>query len=57
VATLINIPVTGFRVEAAAMIIKSPARVAVGLTQMKLADNGSNQGAIMAVTRAQKASR
>jgi hypothetical protein len=57
VAALIKIPVAGPRAAAAAMIIKTPAPVAVGLTPMKMADNGTNPGAIMAVTRARKASR
>jgi hypothetical protein len=57
VATLIKIPVAGPRAATAAMIIKTPASVAVGLTPMKMADNGTNPGAIMAVTRDRKASR
>ena len=56
-ATLIKIPVAGPRAAAAAMIIKTPAPVAMGLTPMKMADNGTNPGAILAVTRARKASR
>ena len=56
-AALIKIPVAGPRAAAAAMIIKTLALVAVGLTAMKIANNGTNPGAIMAVTRAQKASR
>ena len=57
VAALIKIPVAGPRAAAAAMIIETPAPVAVGLTPMKMADNGTNPGAIMAVTHAWKASR
>ena len=57
VAALIKIPVAGPRATAAAMIIKTLALVAVGLTAMKIANDGTNPGAIMAVTRAQKASR
>jgi len=57
VATLINIPVAGPRAAAAAMISKAPAPVAVGLAPMKMADNDTNPAAIMAVTRALKASR
>jgi len=56
VATLIKIPVAGPRVAAAAMIINTPAPVAMGLTAMKIADNGNNLGAIMAVRRACNAS-
>jgi hypothetical protein len=56
VAALIKIPVAGPRAAAAIMIIKTPAPVAVGLTPMKMADNGKNPGATMAVTRARKAS-
>jgi len=57
VAALIKIPVAGPRAAAATMIIKTPAPVAVGLTLMKIANNGTNPGAIMVVTRDQKASR
>jgi len=57
VAALIKIPVAGPRAAAAVMIIKTPAPAAVGLTPMKMADKGTNPGAIMAVTRARKASR
>jgi hypothetical protein len=57
VAGLIKIPVAGPRAAAATMIIKTPAPVAVGLTPMKMADNSTNSGVIMAVTRARKASR
>jgi hypothetical protein len=57
VATLIKIPVAGPRAAAVAMIIKTPAPIVVGLTPMKLADNGTNPGAVMAATEAQKASR
>jgi hypothetical protein len=57
VATLIKTPVAGPRAAAAAMIIKTPAPVAMELTPMKMADNGTNPGAIMTVTRAWKASR
>jgi hypothetical protein len=57
VAALIKIPAAGPRVAAAAMIIKTPAPVAGGLTPMKMADNSSDPGAIMAVMRARKASR
>jgi hypothetical protein len=57
VAALIKIPVASPRAAAAAMIIKTPAPVAVGLTPMKMADNVTNPGAIMVVTRAWKASR
>jgi hypothetical protein len=57
VAALIKIPVAGPRAEAAAMIIKTLAPVAVGLTPMKMDNNGTNPGAILAITRARKASR
>jgi hypothetical protein len=57
VAALIKIPVAGPRAAAAAMIIKTPAPVAVGLSPMKMANNGTNPGAIIALTSAQKASR
>jgi len=57
VATLIKMPVAGPRAAAATMIIKTPAPVAVGLTPMTMADNGTNLGAIMAVTSARKSSR
>jgi hypothetical protein len=56
-AAVIKILVAGPRAAAAAMIIKTPAPVAVGLTPMKMADNGTNLGARMAVMRARKASR
>jgi len=57
VAALIKIQVAGPRAAAAAMISKTPAPVAVDLTPMKMADNGTNPGTIMAVTRAWKANR
>jgi hypothetical protein len=57
VAALIKIPVAGPRAAGAPMIIKTPAPVAVGLTPMKMADNGTNPGAIMAVTGTRKATR
>jgi hypothetical protein len=57
VAALITIPVAGPRAAAAAMIIQTPAPVAVELTPMKIANYGTNLGAIMVATRAQKASR
>ena len=57
VATLINIPVAGPKAAAAAMIIKTPAPVAVELTPMKMANNSTNLTAIMALTRARKGSR
>jgi len=57
VAALIKIPAAGPRGAAAAMIIKTPAPVALGLTAIKMADNGTNPGAIMAVTSARQASR
>jgi hypothetical protein len=57
VTALIKIPVAGHRAAAAALMIKTPAPVAVGLSPMKMADNGTNPGAIMAGTRARKASR
>ena len=57
VAALIEIPVAGPRAAAATMIIKTPALVAVGLTPMEMAQNGTNPGAIMAVSRPWKASR
>jgi hypothetical protein len=57
VAALITIPVAGPREAAAAMIIKTPVPVAVGLTPMKMADNCTKLGAIMVVTRGRKASR
>ena len=56
-ATLIKIPVAGPRAAAAAMIIKPPAPVAMGLTPMKMADNGTDLRAIIAVTRSWKACR
>jgi hypothetical protein len=55
VAALIKIPVAGPRAAAAAMIIKTPAPVAVGLIPMKMVDNGTNPGAIMVVRRARRA--
>jgi hypothetical protein len=57
VAALIKIPVAGPRAAAAVMIIKTPVPVAMGLTPMKMADNCTNPGAIMAVMRARKATR
>jgi hypothetical protein len=57
VAALIKIPVVSPRAAAAPIIIKTPAPVAVGLTPIKMADNGTNPGAIIAVTRARKASK
>jgi len=57
VAVQINNPVAGPRAAAATMIIKTPAPVAIGLTPMNLADNCTNLGVMMAVTRAQKTSR
>ena len=57
VATLIPITVAGPRAAAAAMIIKTPVPVAVGLTPMTMASNGPNPRAIMAVTGARTASR
>jgi len=57
VATLIKIPVVGPWAAAAAMIIKTLAPVALGLTPIKMANNGTNPGAIMVVTRARKGSR
>jgi hypothetical protein len=56
VAAQIKIPVAGPKAAAAAMIIKTPAPVAVGLTPMKIADNCTNPGAIMAVMIARKVS-
>ena len=57
VAALIKIPVAGPRAAAATMIMKTPVPVALGLTPMKMADNGTNPGVIMAVTRGWTASR
>jgi hypothetical protein len=57
VAALIKIPLEGPRAATAAMMIKTPAPVAMRLTAMKMADNSTNPGAIMAVTGVQKASR
>ena len=42
VAALIKIPVQGPRAAVAAMIIKTPVPVAMGLTPMRMADNGTN---------------
>jgi len=57
VAALINIPVAGPSASAATIIIKTPAPVAEGLTAKKMANNGTNPGAKLGVTRARKASR
>ena len=57
VAALINIPVASPRAAAAAMIIKTPVPVAVGLTPIKLTNNVTNLGAIMVITRAATACR
>ena len=57
VAALINITVAGPRAAAAAMIIKTPAPVALGLAPIKMADNVTNPEAIMLGTRARMASR
>jgi len=56
VVTLIKIPVVGPRAAAAATIIKSWVPVAMELTQIKIANNGTNPGAIIAVTRARQSS-
>ena len=57
VGTLNKILVAGRRAAAAAMIIKTPAPVAVGLTPMELAHNGTNLEVVIVVTRAWKTSR
>jgi len=49
VAAQIQIPVAGPRAAAATMIMKTAVPLAVGLTAMNLANNGTNPGAIMAV--------
>jgi len=56
VAALVKFPVVGPRAAAAAMIIKTLAPVAVELTPMKMADNGTNPGVIIAVTGTRQAS-
>ena len=57
VAALIKILVAGRRAAAATMIMKTLAPVAVAFTPIRMAENGTNPGAIMAVTRAWMASR
>jgi uncharacterized membrane protein (DUF4010 family) len=56
-AALIKIPVAGPRAAAATMIIKTTVPVAVGLTPMDMANNCTNQGAIIAVESARKANK
>jgi hypothetical protein len=57
VATLIKIPAASPRAAAATMIINTLAPVAVGLTLMKIAENGTNPGVILTVKRAWNTSR
>jgi len=56
VAALIKIPAAGPSAAAAAVMIKTPASLAIGLTSTKMADDDTNPGAILAVTRPRKAS-
>jgi len=56
VAILINFPLEGPRAAGAAMIIKTPAAVAMGLTPLTAAYEGTNPWAIIAVKRAETAS-
>jgi hypothetical protein len=58
VAAMIKTPVASpSAAAAAAAMMKTPAPVAMGLTPMEKSASGTNPGALMAVTRAQKASR
>jgi hypothetical protein len=57
VAALSNIPLACPRAAAASIINNPPAPIAVGLTVIKMAVNGTNPRAIMVVIRAQDATR
>jgi hypothetical protein len=52
VAALIYIPVADFRASSAPMKIKNPVPVAMGLTPINLANNGTNQEAMIAIAGA-----
>jgi len=57
VAIQFEIAVAGPKAAAAAMLIKTPVPVAMGLGSMKMANNGRNPAVMMAVTSTRRVSR